>query len=350
MDGDRTRVVVLGATGYAGIDLVRLLVGHPRAALVAVHSETFAGRPLADIYPGLLGLVDLACRALPPEEVAAEAEVAFLALPHKASMEAAARLDALGVKVLDLSADLRFRDPAVYEAWYQVPHTQPGLSRRAVYGLPELHRDAIRAARVVAVPGCYPTGALLGLVPLVRRGLLDLDTLVIDAISGASGAGRKATQDLHFAELNENLRAYGVAGHRHTPEIEQELAALAGRPVTVTFTPHLAPVSRGILTTITARLRAGATEGELTAAFEADYKGEPFVRLLGGARLPETKAVQGSNACHIGVRVDRRAGRAIIVTALDNLVKGAGGQAVQAFNLLGGHPEDAGLRLPGLYP
>jgi N-acetyl-gamma-glutamyl-phosphate reductase len=350
MRGERTRVAVLGATGYAGIDLVRLLVGHPSAALVAVHSESFDGRPLAEVYPGLLGLVDLPCRALGAEEVAAEAEVAFLALPHRASMEMAARLDERGVKVLDLSADLRFRDPKVYEAWYKVPHTAPALSRQAVYGLPELHRDALRAARVVAVPGCYPTGALLGLAPLVRRGLVDLDTIVIDAISGASGAGRKPAQDLHFAELNENLRAYEVASHRHTPEIEQELTALAGRPVTVTFTPHLAPVTRGILTTVTAGLGAGATEADLAAAFEADYKAEPFARFLPGPRLPETKPVQGSNACHVGFRVDRRAGRAIIVTALDNLVKGAGGQAVQAFNLLCGHPEDAGLRLPGLYP
>ena len=350
MGGERTRVAVLGATGYAGIELVRLLVGHPRAELVAVHSESFEGRPLTDIYPGLLGLVDLPCRQLSPEEVAAEAEIAFLALPHKASMEAAARLEALRVKVLDLSADLRFRDPGVYEAWYQVPHTQVALTRRAVYGLPERYRDAIREARVVAVPGCYPTGALLGLVPLVRRGLFSPDPIVIDAISGAAGTGRKATQDMHFAELNENLRAYGVAGHRHTPEIEQEVATLVGRPVMVTFTPHHAPVSRGILTTITACLRAGATESDLTAAFEADYKAEPFARFLPGPRLPETKPLQGSNACHVGVRVDRRAGRAIIVTALDNLVKGAGGQAVQAFNLMCGFPEDAGLRLPGLYP
>jgi len=346
----RLKVAVVGASGYTGGELLRLLAHHPRIEVAHVTAETHAGRPVASIFPSLRGLFDLTCEPLDPATVARAADVAFLCLPHKTSMEVGAALHGLGGRVLDLSADFRLKDPAAYREWYGLEHVAPELLREAAYGLPELHGPRIAAARLVAVPGCYPTGALLGLAPLVAHRLADLDRIVIDSISGASGAGRKPELGLHFSELNENARAYGVTRHRHTPEIEQELGALAGRPVLVAFTPHLAPLTRGILTTVHVPLTRQATAAELAEAFRGYYRGRLFVRVLPPGEWPETKQVAGSNFCDIGIGVEPRTGRGVVVTAIDNLVKGASGQAVQCLNLMAGWDEATGLRFPALYP
>jgi N-acetyl-gamma-glutamyl-phosphate reductase len=344
------RVAVAGASGYTGVELLRFLVQHPAVRLVALTAETHAGQPIGQVFPNLKGFVDLTCRPLDTAALASEAEFVFLALPHKASMTVGADLVNRGVRVLDLSADFRLKDAAGYPTWYGFDHAAPTLLREAVYGLPELHRDAIATARLVAVPGCYPTSAILGLSPLLAHGLVDAETIVIDSISGVSGAGRKPELPTHFSEANESLKAYGVAKHRHTPEIEQELSGVAGRPVTVTFTPHLAPLTRGILTTITARLARPQTTADLLAVCRAFYQDRPFVRVLDEGRLPETKHVLHSNLCDIGMVADARTGRVVVVSAIDNLAKGASGQAVQCFNLMAGLDERAGLWVPGLFP
>lgn len=344
------RVAIAGASGYTGAELLRLLVQHPGVEVVALTAETHANQPISQLFPSLAGFVDLICRPLDPAALAAEAEFVFLALPHKTSMAVGADLVKRGVRVLDLSADFRLKDPAAYRTWYGFEHLAPSLLGEAVYGLPELHREEIAAARLVAVPGCYPTSAILGFSPLLARGLADPETIVIDSISGVSGAGRKPELPTHFSEANESLKAYGVGKHRHTPEIEQELSGVAGRPVIVTFTPHLAPLTRGILTTITARLAGPRSTGELLGVYREFYRGRSFVRVLEEGRLPETKHVLHSNLCDVGLVSDARTGRVIVVSAIDNLVKGASGQAVQCFNLMAGLDERAGLWIPGLFP
>ena len=344
------RVAVAGASGYTGVELLRFLVQHPAAQVVALTAEAHANQVISRVFPSLKGFVDLTCLPLDPAALAAEAEFVFLALPHKASMAVGAELVARGVRVLDLSADFRLKDPAAYSAWYGFEHAAPALLSEAVYGLPELHREAIASARLVAVPGCYPTSAILGLSPLLANELIDPETIVVDSISGVSGAGRKPELPTHFSEVNESLKAYGVAKHRRTPEIEQELSGVAGRPVTVTFTPHLAPLTRGILTTITARLARPRASADLVAVYREFYRDRPFVRVLDEGRLPETKHVLHSNLCDIGLVSDPRTGRAIVVSAIDNLTKGASGQAVQCFNLMAGLDERAGLWVPGLFP
>ena len=344
------RVAIAGASGYTGAELLRLLVSHPGVKVVALTADTHANQPIEKIFPSLTGFVDLTCLPLDPARLAAEAEFVFLALPHKASMAAGADLVARGLRVLDLSADFRLKDPTAYPRWYGMEHTQTALLREAVYGLPELHGEAIAAARLVAVPGCYPTSAILGLAPLVKHGLVDVRTIVVDSISGVSGAGRKPELPYHYAEVNENLKAYGVATHRHTPEIEQELSRLAGKEITVTFTPHLAPLTRGILTTITASLTSARSTADLLEVYREFYRGRQFVRVLPEGRLPETKQVLHANLLDVGLVSDPRTGRVIVVSAIDNLVKGASGQAVQCFNLMAGLDERAGLWIPGLYP
>jgi N-acetyl-gamma-glutamyl-phosphate reductase len=344
------RVAIAGASGYTGAELLRLLLQHPLANVVALTAEAHANQPIATVFPSLAGFLDLACLPLDTAELAAEADFVFLALPHKTSMDVGADLIQRGARVLDLSADYRLKDAAAYPQWYGMEHVAPHLLKEAAYGLPELHRAEIAEARLVAVPGCYPTGAVLGLAPLIAEGLVDPDSVIIDSISGVSGAGRKADLPYHYSEVNESLKAYGVATHRHTPEIEQELSRLAGREVTVSFTPHLAPLTRGILTTITASLLSRRTAGELVLLFQTFYRGAPFVRVLAEGKLPETKHVLHSNFCDIGLVSDGRTGRVIVVTAIDNLVKGASGQAVQCFNLMAGLDERAGLWIPGLFP
>jgi N-acetyl-gamma-glutamyl-phosphate reductase len=337
------RVGVAGASGYTGAELLRLLEVHPAFETVVATSREFAGRPVADVYPNLA--TELPYTDLDPSALE-DADVVFLALPHGASMEIGARLAKAGVAVVDLSADFRLKDPTQYPEWFGSPHTAPEMLADWVYGLPELHRTEIRSARAVANPGCYPTAAILALAPLVSAGLIDPATIVVSAASGVSGAGRKLTNGVHFSHVDANFKAYGLPTHKHTPEIEQELGALAGNPVRITFVPHLVPMPRGLLATCIAS--ATSREDPTDAAFSA-YANEPFVRVLAGS-LPETKYTLGSNRCLLGYSRDDRNGRVIAVAAIDNLGKGAAGQAVQNANLMLGLAEDEGLTGGGLYP
>jgi N-acetyl-gamma-glutamyl-phosphate reductase len=346
--GEKIRVGVLGASGYTGADLVRLLATHPRAEIALLTANTQAGKPLAAVYPHLGGL-DLP--DLIPGEAAdwSAVDVAFCGLPHGTTQEIIAGLPE-HLKVIDLSADFRLTDTETYAQWYGHAHRAPELQRRAVYGLTEHGRAAIAAARLVACPGCYPTAALLLLLPLVAEGLIEADDIIIDAKSGASGAGRSLKESMLFCEVAEGLHPYAVASHRHAPEIEQELSAAAGRPLLVNFTPHLVPANRGELLTTYVRLAAGRTAEDLRRALGARYAEEPFVRLVPQGALPATRHVRGSNFCLLGVFADRLPGRAILVSTLDNLVKGSSGQAIQNMNVMFGVPETLGLEQQPLFP
>jgi len=347
---NKLRIAIVGSSGYTGGELFRILLHHPGAEVTAITSEKSAGKPITDIFPHLAKLTDLVCESLDPETIAKKADVAFLALPHVTAQEAAYRLHTLGTKVVDLSADYRLADPAVYEKWYEHCHQYPDLLKTAVYGLPELHRDAVRKASLVANPGCYPTSAILGLAPLLRKNLIDHRTVVIDSKSGVSGAGRSPALPYHYPEANEAFMAYKIGTHRHTPEIEQELSRLSGEQVTVNFTPHLVPMNRGILTTIYGTMVAKADTGSVHSLYQEFYRNEPFVRVLPLGQFPNVRNVRGSNFCDVGVYADPRTGRAVVVTAIDNLVKGASGQAVQNMNLMMGFEETAGLRFAALFP
>jgi N-acetyl-gamma-glutamyl-phosphate reductase len=336
------RAAVAGGTGYAGAELVRLLSGHPGVELTAITSRQFAGKRFDRVFPAMAGRVDLICEAMEPERLASCAEVVFTALPHRLPMALAPPLLARGCKVVDLSADFRFADAAVYESAYQ-PHASPALLKEAVYGLSEVYDAAIRRAALVGNPGCYPTCVLLPLVPLVKAGLIDLETIVADCKSGVSGAGRSPALTVHHCEVNESFKPYKVAAHRHNPEMEAVLSREAGRPVRLTFVPHLVPMTRGMLATIYAR-----PSGALTAEAVADclarfYRGRPFIRLRPAEAPPDTLHVRGTNYCDIGFVLDERNRRLILMAAIDNLVKGAAGQAVQNMNLMFGLEETAGL-------
>jgi N-acetyl-gamma-glutamyl-phosphate reductase len=337
------RAAVAGGSGYTGAELLRLLESHPGFTTAVATSREFTGRKVVDVYPNLR--TDLTYTELDPA-VLEDVDVAFLALPHGASMEIGARLAKAGVAVVDLSADFRLKDPALYPEWFGSPHVAPETLPDWVYGLPELHRNAIRGARAVANPGCYPTAAILALAPLVSSGLIDPATIVVSAASGVSGAGRKLTNDVHFSHVDANYKAYGLPTHKHTPEIEQELGALAGSAVRITFVPHLVPMPRGLLATCVANATGDA---DPTDAARATYDGEPFVRVLSGS-LPETKYTLGSNNCLLGYSRDDRAGRIIAIAAIDNLGKGAAGQALQNANLMLGLAETEGLTGGGIYP
>ncbi|KXK01134.1 MAG: N-acetyl-gamma-glutamyl-phosphate reductase [Nitrospirae bacterium] len=347
------RVAVAGASGYTGAELVRLLSQHPHVTLTAVTSEKSAGISVSSVYPHLQGIVPLTFEALEPKALAERADVLFLALPHTKSMGPVASCLQAGKRVIDLSADFRLKDPQVYETWYQTAHTHPDFIQQAVYGLPELHRSAITQARLVASPGCYPTAAILQLAPLVAHGLVAQDSIVIDAKSGISGAGRSPALPYHFPEAHESLEPYKIGRHRHIPEIEQELGGLdrtkAPGGITVAFTPHLVPMNRGILSTAYARVKGTIDLPALRALYRDFYKGERFVRLLDTA-MPNPRHVRGANYCDLAVHADTRAGWVVTVAALDNLIKGAAGQAIQAMNLMLGYPEEAGLLSPGVYP
>ncbi len=343
------RIAIVGASGYTGVELYRLLANHPQVELACVTSRQNAGEPFAEVFPSLRGRTDLVCDPVDVDIVAAKADFVFTALPHQTAMEFVPGLLAAGKKVVDLSADYRLKDAALYEAWYQ-PHTSPELLAEAAYGLPELYRERIRPARLVANPGCYPTSVALALAPLLKERLIDPATLIIDSKSGASGAGRAAKVDTLFCEVNEGFKAYGVGKHRHTPEIEQTLSDLAGVPVVVNFTPHLLPVNRGILSTCYANLREKTDTARLIELFAAHYRDEPFVRVQPQGSLPNVACVRGGNQCDLGVVVDPRTQRVIVVSAIDNLVKGAAGQAVQNMNLMLGFDETAGLNIIPLYP
>ncbi|MBI3606745.1 MAG: N-acetyl-gamma-glutamyl-phosphate reductase [Nitrospirae bacterium] len=345
------RVAVVGATGYTGGELLRLLVTHPRVTIAAVTSEQSAGKSLGEVFPSLARLVDQPLVAFDPEKIAARADLVFVALPSGSAMQAVASLVGLGRRVVDLSPDYRFVDPATYQRWYAVPHRYPTLLAKAVYGLPELHRRRIARARVVGNPGCYPTAALLALAPLVKKGLMRPGAaVIIDAKSGISGAGRGASLPYHFPEANEGLMAYKVGHHRHQPEISQELARLANVAPPVVFTPHLVPMTRGIFCTIYAETAAALTPERALAIYRGFYKDEPFVRVLEEGESPQTKAVWGSNYCDVGVAVDPEAKRVVLMSAIDNLVKGAAGQAIQNMNLMCGYPESLGLTAPPVFP
>ena len=350
MSNAKLKIAIVGSSGYTGGELFRILLHHTGVMITAVTSEKSAGKPITDIFPHLAGLTDLRCEPLVPETISKKADFIFLALPHAAAQEAAFRFHQIGKKVVDLSADYRLSDPALYEKWYEHGHQHPELLKNSVYGLPELHRERIKQASLVANPGCYPTSAILGLAPLLKSGMIDLESIVIDAKSGVSGAGRSASLAHHYPEVNEGLMAYKVGTHRHTPEIEQELAGLAGGPVTVSFTPHLIPMNRGILSTLYARLKKQTDTDQMHLLYQEYYKSEPFVRVLPTGQFPNVRNVRGSNFCDIGVYADPRSGRAVVVAAIDNLVKGASGQAVQNMNLMMRFDETAGLKFAGLFP
>lgn len=342
------KVGIVGATGYTGAELVRILSNHPSVELSVLTSESYTGLPYEKVYPALRGRVRLTCKSLDPDAVADSAQVIFTALPHTKSMQCVPRFLDAGKKVLDLSADFRLRDRVVFERWY-APHTAPELLDRAVYGLPELYREEIRKADLVAVPGCYPTSAILGVAPMARAGLLDPTSLIVNSASGVTGAGRSLELGSLFCEVNEGMKAYKVAQHRHTPEMEQEISRLLGQEVRLTFVPHLVPLSRGILTTIYAGSKAQISEDELLGLYAEFYAGEPFVKVLPKGELPNVRDVRGGNVCHIGLRIDPNTRRIIVVSAIDNLVKGASGQAVQCMNLLLDLPETMGLDGPPIF-
>jgi N-acetyl-gamma-glutamyl-phosphate reductase len=344
------KVAIVGASGYTGVELLRILYGHPEVAISCVTSEQSAGKRISEVFPSLWGRYDLVLENLEPVRIAEKADFIFTALPHKAAMEVVPTFLRLGKRVVDLSADYRLADAREYEQWYE-PHMSPELLKKAVYGLPELRRARIAAARLVANPGCYPTSVILGLAPLLKKKLVDITTIIADSKSGVSGAGRSAKVDNLFCEVNDGFKAYGVGGaHRHIPEIEQELGHLAEQKVTISFTPHLVPMDRGILSTIYAVLEKTATTAELVKLYHDFYHGEPFVRVLPAGGFPSTAHVKGANFCDIGLTLDQRTGRVIVVSAIDNLVKGASGQAVQNMNVMCGFPENMGLETLPLFP
>ncbi|OTA41712.1 MAG: N-acetyl-gamma-glutamyl-phosphate reductase [Symbiobacterium thermophilum] len=345
------RVGIAGATGYTGVELVRLLAQHPEAEVVVAGTESYQGQHLAAVYPHLRERVDLVGREASPEALAG-CDVVFTSLPHGLTMALAPAVLAAGGRLIDLGADFRLRDVTAYEQWYRKAHTTPDLMEEAVYGLPELYRERIRGARLVGNPGCYPTACALAAAPLLQAGVVETEGIIFDAKSGVSGAGRGVNLGVHFSEVNENFKAYNIAGtHRHTPEIEQTLSDLAGRPVVVSFTPHLVPMTRGILATGYFTLKAERTTDQLVDLFREFYAGEPFVRVRPAGELPTTKQVWGSNYCDIGLQVDPRTRRVLVISVIDNLVKGAAGQAIQNMNLLFGLPETTGLLNAGpVYP
>lgn len=332
---------ILGATGYAGVELVRLLLRHPQARVAAVGSVSFDGKPLWEVYPSLREISDLTCEGA--DAVVAKSDVVFAALPHGLSQETAATCVKAGKKFIDLGADFRLDDPDDYTKWYNCEYVYPELHKEAPYGLPELFREAIAGAQVVGNPGCYPTSIALGLAPALRAGLAEAEGIVCDSKSGVTGAGRKMTQGTHYPECNEAFSAYKVAAHRHTPEIEQTLSKMAGKKATVTFVPHLLPVNRGILSTIYARMKPGVTLDAVRAVYEKAYADERFVRVLPAGMGVDIRNVKCSNYCDIQLYADEHTGLLIVTSVIDNMVKGAAGQAVQNMNILFGLPEETGI-------
>jgi len=345
----KTKIGIIGATGYTGVELLRLLLHHPEVEVTALTSQKYAGVPIGEVFPSLMKHLPLKCEELAVEPISKKTDFIFTAVPHKTAMETVPLFYRLGKKVVDLSADFRFKDAGVYEKWYQ-KHTASDLLPESVYGLPELHREKIRTAKIVGNPGCYPTGALIGLIPLVKRGLISLEGIAVDSKSGVSGAGRDVALESLFCEVNEGVKAYKIFSHRHTPEIEQELSQITQKEIKVTFVPHLIPMDRGILSTLYVHLMKKVKTEELLNAFQDYYQGEPFIRIYPKGKLPNTKEVRGSNFCDIGAMVSEADGRAVIVTAIDNLVKGASGEAVQNMNIMLGYPETMGLEVLPLSP
>ena len=351
--GDLARVPVgiIGASGYGGVQLVRLLMDHPRVELVYLGGESSAGKPFSDLYPHLGNLVDLIVEPIDVEKIAARTQAVFLSLPNGLAYKIAPDLLARGCKVLDLSADYRFTDLDTYTTWYGGDRHDRETASTAIYGLPELYRDRIAYSQLVGCPGCYPTASLLALSPLLKQGLIVPDTAIIDAKSGTSGGGRQGKINLLLAEADNSLGAYNVGRHRHTPEIEQICSDLAGHEVTVQFTPHLIPMVRGILATVYATLRdPGLVREDLVTIYTAFYRASPWVKVLSSGVYPQTKWAVGTNLCYLGIEVDSRTERIIVMSAIDNLMKGQASQAVQCMNLMMGWEEILGLPRVSFYP
>lgn len=349
-DKKMLRVAICGGSGYTGGELIRLLSKHPFVKITAVTSERSAGKSVIDLFPYLSGISELKYERLDKKKILDKADLLFMALPHGESQEAVDFAFRNNKKVIDLSADYRIKSSAIYEKWYKLPHKFPLTLKKAVYGLPELYRDKIAMTSVVANPGCYPTSALLGLYPALKSKIVDTNSIVIDSVSGTTGAGRKAEIEYSFCEVNEGFSAYAVAFHRHTPEIEQELSAISKKEIKINFTPHLAPFDRGILTTIYVKLRKNLETKDVLAIYKKSYEKEPFVRVISEGKSPNVKYVRGSNLCDIGVAVNKRTKTLIIVSAIDNIVKGASGQAVQNMNIMMDFDETTGLEIPALFP
>ncbi|MDO5550526.1 MAG: N-acetyl-gamma-glutamyl-phosphate reductase [Lachnospiraceae bacterium] len=344
------KVGIIGATGYAGGELARLLLQRDDIDIKWFASKSYVDQEYAAIYQNMFQWVDDVCKADDMAQMADEVDVIFTATPQGLCASLINEEILSKVKVIDLSADFRIKDVAVYEEWYKIKHAAPQFIEEAVYGLPEINREKIKGARLIANPGCYPTCSFLSIYPLAKEGMIDLSTLIIDAKSGTSGAGRGAKVNNLYCEVNESIKAYGVAGHRHTPEIEEQLSYAAGKPVTINFTPHLVPMDRGILITAYASLTKDASYEDIKAVYDKYYDQETFVRVLKKDVCPETRWVKGSNFVDVNFKIDKRTNRIIMMGAMDNMVKGAAGQAIQNMNLMFGLPENTGLKLVPMFP
>jgi len=344
------KISILGATGYTGQELVRILRQHPEAELVGLGTQQFAGRPFSGVYPHFYGLVDMICEAVDDPRLVERADLVFLAMPHGLSAALVGDILKMGKKVIDLGADFRLSSPAVYRKWYKTEGPAPDLLKQAVYGLPEINREKIKTARVIANPGCYPTTAILGLAPLLKNKLIDTGSIVIDSKSGVSGAGRGLSVNSLFSEVDGDFKAYGLPAHRHAPEIEQELSLIAGEKITVSFTPHLLPMTRGMLSTIYVQPLTPVNLSMVQELYREFYRDEPFIRVYPQGQYPHTKWVQGTNYCDIGLNWDERTGRITVLSVIDNLVKGASGQAVQNMNIMHGLEETLGNNKIAVYP
>ncbi len=344
-----TKIGILGATGYAGIELVRILCQHPQVEITTVVSHSYVGQKISDIYPNLSGVLDIPCEELNIEKLSQKCDLVLTALPHGVSKTIIPQLVEKGLKIIDLSGDFRYNDAKVYETWYGEKHPTPELLETSVYGLPELHRDEIAKSSLIGNPGCYTTCSILPLAPLLANNLIQTKNIIIDAKSGVSGAGRGLGLGVHFSECTENMKAYKIATHRHTSEIEQELSLVAKENIILSFTPHLIPIKRGIMSTIYANLKQEISASELLNIYKEYYNGEYFIRIHDEGKLPEIKHVAGSNFVDIGLEVDKRLNKVIVVSTLDNLIKGAAGQAVQNMNIVLGLNENMGLSAPGMY-
>ncbi len=350
-DSSKKPIGIIGASGYGGVQLVRLLLEHPEVEIVYLGGDSSAGQQYGSIYPHLAHCVDLNVEKINLDEVAARCEAVFLGLPNGLACDIAPTLIAKGCKVLDLSADYRFSNLDTYTTWYKKEREDRAIAAKAIYGLPELYREQVKQSQLIGCPGCYPTASLLALAPLLKQGLIEPSTAIIDAKSGTSGGGRQAKTNLLLAEADNSLSAYGVASHRHTPEIEQICSSLARQEVRLQFTPHLIPMIRGILSTVYATLRdPGLVREDLITIYNAFYRSSPFIKILPSGIYPQTKWACGTNLAYIGIEVDSRTGRVIVMSAIDNLIKGQAGQAVQCLNLMMGWDETLGLPQLSFYP
>ncbi|HHW46686.1 MAG TPA: N-acetyl-gamma-glutamyl-phosphate reductase [Clostridiales bacterium] len=343
MESKKIKVGIIGATGYAGAELIRLLLKHPKLEIVALGSKSFEGTALPDVYPAFRGFCDLICED--NDAVIQKSDVVFAAVPHGLSQKLAFECYSKSKYFIDLGADFRLEDEEDYKAWYGLEFTHTELHKQAAYGLPELFREKIKGSKIIANPGCYPTSIALGLFPAIKQGLIDTDSIIIDSKSGVTGAGRNPTTTTHFAQCNENFNPYKIAEHRHTPEIEQTLSSAASKKVKVTFVPHLLPVNRGILSTMYASLKPGVSGDKIRQVYNDFYSNEPFVRVLPKGKTADIRSVRYTNICDISLHIDPRTSRLIVVSAIDNMVKGAAGQAVQNMNIILGIKEQTGLEL-----